>query len=114
VVDHRPTVQTQLAAVVARQVQTKAASERHPNPPVDGHNDTIQTFLCGALNYQVEHHLFPGVSQYYYPELAPMVRATCKEFGLPYIYKRNFVDAFSAHWRYLRDMGKLGKQVHMD
>ena len=79
-----------------------------------GHDSAIQTFLCGALNYQVEHHLFPGVSQYHYPAIAPMVRATCAEFGLPYIYKRNFAEAFAAHWTYLRDMGRAGKAVHLD
>ena len=33
---------------------------------------------------QIEHHLFPGVSQYHYPALAPIVIATCKEFGVSY------------------------------
>jgi fatty acid desaturase len=28
-----------------------------------GHGSTIATFLSGALNYQIEHHLFPCVSQ---------------------------------------------------
>lgn len=27
------------------------------------HNSPITTFLAGALNYQITHHLFPGVSQ---------------------------------------------------
>lgn len=27
------------------------------------HGNWLTTFLCGALNYQVTHHLFPTVSQ---------------------------------------------------
>jgi fatty acid desaturase len=27
------------------------------------HKNFVTTFLCGALNYQVTHHLFPTVSQ---------------------------------------------------
>lgn len=33
---------------------------------------------------QIEHHLFPGISQYYYPAIAPLVMQTCKEFNVPY------------------------------
>ena len=79
-----------------------------------GHDSPAWTFLCGALNYQIEHHLFPGVSQYYYPELAPMVKQACAEFGLPYIYKRNFVEALGAHISFLKDMGSKGVEVKMD
>jgi fatty acid desaturase len=78
------------------------------------HHSGLWTYLCGALNYQVEHHLFPGVSQYHYPALAPMVKATCAEFGLPYLYKPDFPAAFAAHVRFLRSMGQQGKAVHMD
>lgn len=42
-------------------------------------------WLCGGLEYQVEHHLFPKVNHAYYPQLAPMVQELCRQRGLPYI-----------------------------
>ena len=29
------------------------------------HDAPLTTWWCGALNYQIEHHLFPGISQYH-------------------------------------------------
>jgi len=49
-----------------------------------GHDSFLQTFLSGALNYQTIHHLFPGVSQYHYPAIAPIVKEVCKKYKLPY------------------------------
>lgn len=39
---------------------------------------------------------------------------TCREFGVPYRYERNFAGAFAAHIAYLKDMGAAGKAHHMD
>jgi hypothetical protein len=33
---------------------------------------------------QVVHHLFPNVCHTHYPAIAPIVLATCAEFGVPY------------------------------
>ena len=41
-------------------------------------------WLCSGLEYQIEHHLFPGICHRYYPELSPKVRELCRRFGLPY------------------------------
>jgi delta8-fatty-acid desaturase len=68
----------------------------------------------GGLQWQIEHHLFPGISQYYYPALAPLVVSTCQEFGIPYRYERNFFTAFSAHLTYLKEMGAKGRPHKMD
>ncbi|KAJ3337120.1 hypothetical protein HDU93_001546 [Gonapodya sp. JEL0774] len=51
------------------------------------HDSTFWTLFTGALNYQTAHHLLPGVNQLYYPEIAPIIMATCKEFGLKYNMK---------------------------
>lgn len=40
--------------------------------------------LCSGLEYQIEHHLFPGYSHVYYRQMSPMVRAFCEEHGYPY------------------------------
>jgi len=41
-------------------------------------------WLCSGLEYQIEHHLFPGICHRYYPELSPRVQELCRRFGLPY------------------------------
>lgn len=63
---------------------------------------------------QVEHHLFPGISQYYYPEIAPIVKQTCKEFNIPFRYENTFAAALLEHFKYLKQMGDAGKAVHYD
>lgn len=79
-----------------------------------GHDSRITTYLSGALNYQVEHHLFPGFSQYLLPEISPIVKATCAEYKLPFRYEPNFFRALLAHFKFLKDMGAAGREVHMD
>ena len=44
----------------------------------------VITWLVGGLNYQVEHHLFPGVCHVHFPRIASIVRATALEYDLPY------------------------------
>jgi len=67
--------------------------------------------FSGALNHQTTHHLFPGVSQIYYPEITPIVRETCKEFGVRYNYKDTFFQALGAHIGHLKRLGQQ-KQEH--
>jgi len=69
------------------------------------HGDFVATLLSGALNYQTVHHLFPGVSQYYYPEIAPIIKQVCKEYGVPYNLLPSFGAALWAHVHYLYKMG---------
>jgi hypothetical protein len=79
-----------------------------------GHNSWWTAFWCGALNYQIEHHLFPGISQYHYPAIAPIVQSTCKEFGVRYNYEPGFLAAWRSHIKLLYDMGQKGQAYHMD
>ncbi|OQR99376.1 Delta(5) fatty acid desaturase [Achlya hypogyna] len=79
------------------------------------HGSWLTTFLAGALNYQVVHHLFPSVSQYHYPAIAPIVKEVCKEYGIKYAILPDFSTAFVAHLKHLRNMGKQGipATIHM-
>lgn len=48
---------------------------------------TSSSLLChmvGGINFQIEHHLFPSICHVHYPHIAPIVRATCMEFNIPY------------------------------
>jgi fatty acid desaturase len=80
-----------------------------------GHGSWLTAFFSGALNYQVTHHLYPGVSQYHYPAIAPIIKKTCAEFNVEYKCLPNFFSAFYAHIKHLKNMGMKGipAEVHM-
>ena len=40
--------------------------------------------MTGHLSHQIEHHLFPDVPAWRYPQMAPRVRALCEKYGLDY------------------------------
>ena len=65
----------------------------------------LVTWFTGGLNYQIEHHLFPYVSHLHYPDIAPIVRRTAEEFGLPYNVKPTTRQAIRSHVRRLRELG---------
>lgn len=44
----------------------------------------VGRLLCAGLEYQVEHHLFPGLSHVHYRALSPLVREFCRRNALPY------------------------------
>jgi fatty acid desaturase/predicted heme/steroid binding protein len=69
------------------------------------HGSKIATFMTGALNYQVAHHLFPTISQSYLADVAPIIVQTCKEYGVEYHVLPHFISAFSSHIEHLRVMG---------
>lgn len=46
--------------------------------------DPLSEFLCGGMQYQLEHHLFPTLPRYKYAQLQPVVRAFAKRVGLEY------------------------------
>ena len=68
-------------------------------------NNPVVDMMCGALNYQIEHHLFPSVSQYHYPQIAPIVRAKCLQYQVPYHSVDSFYTAFGLHMQHLKTMG---------
>jgi linoleoyl-CoA desaturase len=70
----------------------------------------LLNFYIGGLNYQIEHHLLPHICHLNYPRLAPIVKATCDEFGLPYTCYPTWGQAFGAHWRQLRALGVPTKE----
>src|SRR5205814_142077 len=42
------------------------------------------SILCGALDRQIEHHLFPRLPPNRLREIAPEIRALCDEHGVKY------------------------------
>lgn len=68
-------------------------------------------FLCGGLNRQIEHHLFPKICHIHYPAIGGIVKETAAEFGLPYIESSTFTAALVSHYKTLR---KLGKETYAE
>ncbi|KAF4032229.1 Fatty acid desaturase [Phytophthora infestans] len=75
------------------------------------HGSFLTAFLTGALNYQVTHHLFPGVSQYHYPAIAPIIMDVCNKYKIKYTVLPTFSAALAGHFEHLVVMGKMGKRV---
>lgn len=70
------------------------------------HGSRLANWFWGGLNFQVEHHLFPRVSHVHYPRIGPIVRATCRDFGLPYHENATLWQALCSHARMMRRMGR--------
>jgi NADPH-dependent stearoyl-CoA 9-desaturase len=58
--------------------------------------------LSGHLGFQIEHHLFPNVPAWRYPEMAPRVREICERHGVPYVTGPFAVQFASAMRRLVR------------
>ncbi|MBL7933730.1 MAG: acyl-CoA desaturase [Bacteroidia bacterium] len=69
------------------------------------HNRIISWYV-GGLNFQVEHHLFPDICHVHYPAIAPIVKQTAEEFGIPYLENETLAKALGSHVTLLRRLGK--------
>jgi linoleoyl-CoA desaturase len=69
-------------------------------------NSKVISYLVGGLNFQVEHHLFPGISHIHYPKISRIVQATALEYNLPYHSEKTFVKAVGAHAKMLWQLGR--------
>ncbi|MEQ8909554.1 MAG: acyl-CoA desaturase [Vicingaceae bacterium] len=69
-------------------------------------NNRLFSWLIGGLNFQVEHHLFPNISHVHYPKIAPIVRETAQEFGMPYNSEDSFFRALGSHMKMLYVLGR--------
>jgi len=82
------------------QLRTSANFGGHP----------LTTWICGGLNFQVEHHLYPNVCHVHYKAIAKIVKKTAKEYDLPYHDKQNFFKAVRSHLRMLKYFGRTDLQ----
>lgn len=62
-------------------------------------------WFLGGLNFQVEHHLFPGISHVHYPKLNQILKDTCAEFNVKYMEFATVRSAFASHMRHLKNTG---------
>jgi linoleoyl-CoA desaturase len=66
----------------------------------------LASFLCGGLNLQVEHHLFPKICHVHYRKISDIVKKTAVEFDLPYNENRSFFSALRSHYFFLKKLGR--------
>ncbi|WP_298130279.1 acyl-CoA desaturase [Micropruina sp.] len=62
------------------------------------------TALMGGLNYQIEHHLFPGMPRPHLRQARLLVREHCRAHGVPYV-ENNLGAALTIVVRYINDVG---------
>jgi linoleoyl-CoA desaturase len=89
----------ELGSWAARQVQSSVDFARESR---------LLNWYVGGLNLQIEHHLFPQISHPHYAGMAPLVEATCREFGVRYTAHPTLASAIAAHFRQLRALGRSG------
>lgn len=64
------------------------------------------SWFAGGLNFQIEHHLFPGICHIHYPKISEIVRNTAREFDLPYYEFPKMYKAIASHLRVLKMFGR--------
>ncbi len=47
-------------------------------------SNPVVSYIFGGLEYQIEHHLFPSLSRFYYRNVQVIVKNFCKEKEFPY------------------------------
>jgi fatty acid desaturase len=60
-------------------------------------------FLLGGLNYQIEHHLFPSMPRPSLRRAQPIVRAYCRDHGVPYC-ETGLLTSYRQALRYLNEV----------
>jgi linoleoyl-CoA desaturase len=57
---------------------------RQAQATVNFRTGPLGRLACNGVEYQIEHHLFPGICHVHYPAVAPLVREFCRTHGYPY------------------------------
>ena len=64
----------------------------------------VLDLVLGALNYQIEHHLFPNMPRYALRRAQPIVRGYCAALGIAYC-ETSLLGSYAIVLRYLNDLG---------
>ena len=79
-------------------VRTQVLTARN----VRGH--PLTELWYGSLNYQIEHHLFPGMPRLNMRRAQPIIRQFCVEHGIEY-YETSFLDSYRELLAFLNEIG---------
>jgi len=77
---------------------------RHSGNFVPG--NVLWTRMFGSINYQIEHHLFPNMSNVHYPHISAIVRRYCLENSIPYVCHDSLYDTFFSFQKYIHFSSK--------
>jgi fatty acid desaturase len=64
----------------------------------------VTDWFLGGLNYQIEHHLFPGMPRPNLRRAQPLVRAHCARLGLPYT-EEGLIESYAHALGHLQAVG---------
>ncbi|MFT7328220.1 MAG: linoleoyl-CoA desaturase [Crocinitomicaceae bacterium] len=70
-------------------------------------DNRIVNWFTGGLNYQIEHHIFPGMSHTHYVRISKIVRETAREFNLPY---NSYLTLGKAIWGHIKHLKNIRNQ----
>ncbi|MDX3367846.1 acyl-CoA desaturase [Streptomyces sp. NPDC048376] len=65
----------------------------------------LTDWFLGGLNYQIEHHLFPSMPRPHLRHAQSMVKAHCRDLGIPYA-ETGLVDSYRQALRHMHDVGE--------
>ena len=71
-----------------------------------GMKNKFLTWFTGGLNFQIEHHLFPGICSIHYEALSEIVQPLAKKYNIPYHVQPGLFTALAAHLSMLRLLGR--------
>jgi len=71
-----------------------------------GRQNRLLNFLCGGLNFQIEHHLYPRICHVHYRPISDIVKKTAEEYNLRYNSNPSFAGAIGSHIRLLKRLCK--------
>lgn len=64
----------------------------------------LTDWFLGGLNYQIEHHLFPSLPRPHLRLVQPLVRAHCRDLGLPYT-ETGLIDSYRQALGHMHEVG---------
>ncbi|MFI7009392.1 fatty acid desaturase family protein [Streptomyces sp. NPDC050145] len=65
----------------------------------------LTDWFLGGLNYQIEHHLFPSMPRPHLRLAQPMVKAHCRDLGIPFT-ETGLVDSYRQALRHMYEVGE--------
>ncbi|MFJ9173149.1 fatty acid desaturase family protein [Streptomyces sp. NPDC102360] len=65
----------------------------------------LTDWFLGGLNYQIEHHLFPSMPRPHLRLAQPMVKAHCRDLGIPFV-ETGLVDSYRQALRHMYEVGE--------
>jgi linoleoyl-CoA desaturase len=64
------------------------------------------SWFVGGLNFQIEHHLFPGICHVHYPQISRIVEKACRKASVRYQAHKTLFAGIRSHFRWLQQMGR--------